>query len=159
MLFLLPLLLCLGPLHAEYLHIGQSFKAHDCASCAESLRRKLARDPGVESVNVDLRENVAAFDLKPGNKIRLRRIRDLVEQSGFEPEKAQVVVLGTASVERGIVTLGIAGADDSIRLRDPEARMREFITRKVEIKGVVERVMSRGARIDILDVREVRLVK
>jgi copper chaperone CopZ len=159
MRFLFPLFLCLGPLPAEYLRIEQSFGAMDCASCAEFIQKKLTRNPGVESVNVDRKKNVVTVVLKPGNKVRLRQIRDFVEQSGFQPKEAEVVVLGTASVERGITTLKIAESEDAIRLRDPDTRMREYITRKVEIKGQVEKVMSQGSRIDILEVREARVVK
>ncbi|MCC6389877.1 MAG: heavy-metal-associated domain-containing protein [Bryobacterales bacterium] len=159
MRFLFPLLLCLGPLPAEYLRIEQSFAAMDCASCAGFIQKKLARNPGVESVNVDRKKNVVTVALKPGNKVRLRQVRDFVEQSGFKPREAEVVVLGTASVERGITTLKIADSEDSIRLRDPDTRMREYITKKVEIKGMVESVMSQGSRIDILEVREAKVVK
>ncbi|HUQ95092.1 MAG TPA: heavy metal-associated domain-containing protein [Bryobacteraceae bacterium] len=152
---ILLILLSLAPLRAEYLRIEQDFGAMDCASCSEFIQNKLNKNQGVQSVEVDRKRNVVRVILKPGNTVRVRQVRDFVEQSGFKPKETRVTVRGVAWVDRGITTLKIPELNEAIRVRDEEMGLRMFYNKKVEVTGRIESVMSEGSRIDILVVEKV----
>jgi cation transport ATPase len=66
----------------------------DCASCAESVDRKLGRMRGVESARFDSARNVAALKLKDDNTVTMAAIRDALKSMGYTPEEANIVVHG-----------------------------------------------------------------
>ena len=66
----------------------------DCASCAESVDRKLGRMRGIESASFDATKNVATLKLKAENTLTLTAIRDALKSMGYTPEEARVSVQG-----------------------------------------------------------------
>ena len=66
----------------------------DCASCAESVDRKLSRMRGVASAKFDPTKNVAALKLQPENTLTLAAVRDALKSMGYTPEEARIVVHG-----------------------------------------------------------------
>ena len=66
----------------------------DCASCAESVDRKLSRMRGVASAKFDAAKNVATLKLQPENTLTLAAIRDALKSMGYTPEEASIVVHG-----------------------------------------------------------------
>lgn len=145
-------------LQAEFLKIELSYAGAECASCMQFIRTRLAKNAGVDGVDFDKAGGRLVVRLKPGNAVKFHQIRDLVQQSGFAVKQAQVAVRGIVKMDRGIASLRIPEPDQTIRLRDPDTLLREYVTRKVEIEGILEQVLSQGARIDIIEVRRAKLV-
>ena len=88
------MLLCLTPLAAELRTVDIRVSGLDCASCAESVDRKLGRMRGVESARFDAATNTASLRLKPDNTITLAAIRDALKSMGYTPQEATVIVQG-----------------------------------------------------------------
>jgi len=66
----------------------------DCASCAESIDRKLSRMRGVESASFNTVKSTAILKLKPENTVTLTAIRDALKALGYTPEEASILVRG-----------------------------------------------------------------
>jgi copper chaperone CopZ len=90
----------------------------DCASCAESVDRRLGRIRGVDSAKFDPSKSTASLKLKPENTVTLDAIRDALKSMGYTPEEASIVVNG--EVSGGILSMKhqknafqVEGASDS----------------------------------------------
>jgi copper chaperone CopZ len=75
----------------------------DCASCAESVDRKLSRMRGVESAKFDPAKNVAEIKLKHDNTLTLSAIRDVLKSMGYTPEEADILVHG--ELREGVLSM------------------------------------------------------
>jgi cation transport ATPase len=152
---ILPAFLILAaPLWAEFLRIEMAYGGMECASCARFIENKFARNPGVESVSVDGRKGAVILKLKPGNTVRLNQVRDFVQQSGFTPKESVVVVRGVAQVDRGYTNFKIDGLDQTVRLKDPETLLRQWIFKNVEITGVAQVITHEGQKIELIEVQK-----
>src|SRR5258708_17493935 len=109
------LLALLLPLRAEFLYVKLDVRNMDCATCLKSLEIGMKKTKGVEKVTVPP-ENGAEFDLKPGNKITLERLRDSIKAVGFTPLDAHVVVRGTPVTTDGRWHFQIEGLDKTYML-------------------------------------------
>ena len=145
------LLLASTCLNAEFLSIEQKFGAMDCASCATFVENKLARNRGVESVKIDAAAGVLTVKLKSGNSVRYSQVRDFVQQSGYKPEAATVVVRGVVSKTESGWTLEISGSKETLSV---EGKLRDSAGKEVELAGVIER--AAGKTVDTLSVASVR---
>jgi cation transport ATPase len=94
MKFALLSLICLLPASAQLRSVEIRVSGLDCASCAESVDRKLGRMRGVESASFDASKNIAIIKLKPENTVTLPGIRDTLKSMGYTPEEAKVSVAG-----------------------------------------------------------------
>ena len=94
MRFALLSLICILPATAQLRTIEIRVSGLDCASCAESVDRKLGRMRGVESAAFDAAKNVAVLKLKPDNTVTLTAIRDALKSMGYTPEEADVTAQG-----------------------------------------------------------------
>jgi copper chaperone CopZ len=130
--------------------VEQSFGGIDCASCADFVQKKLTTNPGIQSVQVDRKKGLLTVDLKPGNTVKLRQIRDLVQQSGFTPKDLRVTVIGTPVIDRGYTNFKIEGQPEMIRVRDKETYLRELGNRKSRVEAVIETATVDGNRMDFL---------
>jgi cation transport ATPase len=154
-LCLLPVFLILAaPAWAEFLRIELAYTGMECASCARFIENRFARNPGVESVAVDSKKSAVILKLKPGNTVRLNQVRDFVQQSGFTPKEALVVVRGVAQVERGYTNFKIGVLDQTVRLKDPETLLRQWIFKPVEITGAAKVITHEGQKIELIEVQK-----
>ncbi len=69
---------------------------------------------GVESVTVSLTEGRAKIRLKPGNTVRLSALRGAIEENGFTPREASVVVVGELKSAGGQRALVVTGTNESL---------------------------------------------
>lgn len=153
-----PLLLILaGVARAEFLRIEMGFGGMECASCSQFIENRFSRNPGVESVSIDKQKSAVILKLKPGNKVRLTQVRDFVQQSGFTPKDAQVVVRGVPEVEQGNTSLKIDGIG-TVRLEDPRALLRAWISKNVEITGKSRMITHEGQKAEVIEVEKAELV-
>src|SRR5262245_36137247 len=116
------LLLVAVGLHAEYLRIEQEFGGMDCASCANFVQGKLGKNPNVQSVTIDNKKGLLTVVLKPGNTMRVGQVRDFVQQSGYQPKDASVVVVGQAVMDRGRSKLKVS-EKETILVRDDDTEL------------------------------------
>ena len=103
MRFALLLVACVVPVAAQLQSVEIRVSGLDCASCAESIGRKLGRLRGVESASFDATKNTATLKLKPENTLTLAAIRDLLKSIGYTPEEANIVVRG--DLREGILSM------------------------------------------------------
>lgn len=159
MLRTLLLLVPLSLAHGEFLTIDMAFGGMECASCSQFIQGKFAKNPGIESVKIDNKAHLVALVLKPGNTVKISQVRDFVQQSGFTPKDAHVKLTGVASVEKGYTNFTIAGLNQTIRLRDNEANLREFISKKVVIEGLWQIITYNGEKLEVIDVEKAEKLK
>lgn len=144
-------LLAAVSLQAEYMRVEMDFGGMDCASCSDFIKNKLSKNPGVQSVEVDNKKGTLVVSLNAGNKVRFTQIRDFVEQSGYKINETRVSVLGQALMDIGRTKLKVA-ENETVFVKDPDARLREMITRKVLVTGKMMRVQSDNGMVDVLNV-------
>jgi cation transport ATPase len=87
-------LMCAAPAAAQLRSVEIRVSGLDCASCAESVDRRLGRMRGVESAKFDAARSTASIKLKPENTVTLPAIRDVLKSMGYTPEEANIVAAG-----------------------------------------------------------------
>lgn len=127
------------------------FGGMDCASCSDFIKNKLAKNPGVHSVEIDNKKGTLIVALNAGNTVRFSQIRDFVQQSGYKINETRLVVIGQAIADTGRTKLKIA-ENDVVFIKDPDAVLREMITRKVLVKGKFAKVQAENGPVDVLTV-------
>jgi copper chaperone CopZ len=66
---------------------------------------------GVESVEVSLERAAAAINLRPGNRITLSQLRQIIKNNGFTAKEATVTVVGMLTERGGKPALSVTGTD------------------------------------------------
>jgi copper chaperone CopZ len=66
---------------------------------------------GVESVDVSLERGAATIALRPGNRITLPQLRQIIRNNGFTAKDATVTVIGTVIERGGKPALSVTGTD------------------------------------------------
>jgi copper chaperone CopZ len=102
---------------------------------------------GVESVDVSLERASAAIRLRPGNRITLPQLRQIIKNNGFTAKEATVTVLGTLTDRGGKPALSVTGTDivwligpraaDDAAYADAMQRVKAQQTAPVEGAGTV----------------------
>lgn len=67
---------------------------------------------GVESVKVSLNEGQARIVLKPGNRVTLEQLRELIKRNGFTPRQASVSAEADVISYEGRMHVRIAGTNE-----------------------------------------------
>jgi copper chaperone CopZ len=142
-------ILLLAPLDAsaEMRRVQLSVLGMDCAICAHSLVIAARKVEGVESVEVSLERASMDIRLRPGNRITLGQLRQLVKNTGFAAKDATVTALGTLVDRSGKPALDVAGINtvwllvgDSKRAESLSDAIRGLPSKEagtVEVTGVV----------------------
>jgi|SRR5687767_15036418 len=86
---------------AEWLSVELIFRGTGCASCIESLPRRLGRMRGLESAEVDAERSALKLRLATGNRVRIELIRDQIEQDGTKVISGRVEGIGNITREQG----------------------------------------------------------
>jgi copper chaperone CopZ len=72
---------------AELLKVEQVVYGMDCAPCAYGLEKSLKKIAGVKEVTVSLNKGTATLELKPGNKVTVKKIKEVIRVNGFTPKR------------------------------------------------------------------------
>lgn len=93
---LLPLLLAaVLPAPAELRRMTVQFTPSECASCTQSLPERLSRIRGVSgSKLLDVKPPALDVEFAAGNRVRINRVREVIEQDGARWLKAEVEAAG-----------------------------------------------------------------
>jgi copper chaperone CopZ len=138
------------PLLAEFRQVEIKVSGLDCASCAESLPKVLARMRGVESAAMDDKAGLVTVKLKTGNKVALEDLRDKLKQAGYTPGDARIHATGALVSEEGKWRFQPAGLSRSYAVALPDA-WKPAADQAVEVDGT--------ASADLLKVTQIRKVK
>src|SRR5262245_30937843 len=66
---------------------------------------------GVESVDVSLERASVTLGLRPGNKITLPQLRQIIKNNGFTAKEATVTAVGSLTERGGKPALSVTGSD------------------------------------------------
>lgn len=75
------------------------------------MRVAVRKLEGVESVDVSLERGAATIALRPGNRITLPQLRQIIRNNGFTAKDATVTVIGTVIERGGKPALSVTGTD------------------------------------------------
>lgn len=110
------LLLLAAPLPAELLEADIHFQGTGCVTCAESLKPRLARIRGMQTVELDLDNSRIHLELEAGNRARLGPLRLRVTQDGTKILTMRAVAQGVAAEKDGAWIFTLAGPNEVLRL-------------------------------------------
>jgi len=68
--------------------------------------------PGVESVNVSLKQGLVSIAFKPGNTVTLQQVRKAIKDDAFTPKDARVVVVGQLTNANGKLEFKVSGTSE-----------------------------------------------
>lgn len=74
--------------------------------------------PGVDAVKVSLNEGAATLQLKPGSKVTLEQVREVIRKNGFSPKESRVKVAGEIIERNGHPALRVSGLDTVLLLEN-----------------------------------------
>ncbi len=140
------------------MRVEQAFGGMECASCADFIKNKLEKNPGVAAVQIDAKKGVVAVDLKPDGKVKPQLIRDWVQQSGYQIKTTTLTARGIVEMDRGVMRLNLDGTNKLVLL-DHEFLLREQFRKKVEITGVLEKAKLGDQSIEAVGVKTMKPVK
>jgi copper chaperone CopZ len=148
---------------AELRRVDLTVLGMDCATCAHGVRIAMEKLEGVESIQVSLERKAAEVRLRPGNRVRLSDLRQIIKHNGFKATDAAVVVSGLLVMREGSTALDVTGTGLAWKLeRDPgdprpydeaDRLLRAKPGSAVEIAGVVPEAV--GSEPDRLTVRSI----
>ncbi len=92
--------------------------------------------PGVESIKVSLSEGMAHIQLAPGNTVSLEQLRKAVNEQGFTPKEATVVVSGNLVLNGKQTVFKVSGSSDIYEI-DPTRAAKMKDKNAVTLKGLV----------------------
>ena len=100
-------------------------------TCAHVVHVALKKVTGVDSVEVSLNENVANVKLKPGNKVTVPQLWQIIHSAGYTPKSTTVVIRGELT---GKAQLKVLETGETIALTgDPK----KAAGQSIEIHGVM----------------------
>ena len=75
------------------------------------MRVAVRKLEGVDSVEVSLERASAAIVLRPGNRLTLPQLRQIIKNNGFVAKEATVTAVGTVIERGGKPALSVTGTD------------------------------------------------
>ena len=95
-------LLAVLPASAELKLLRIEFEPSDCVSCTQSLPERLGRIRGVTSARlIEGKPARLEVSFAAGNRVRIGRVRETIEQDGTKWVKAQVEASGVCEKKAG----------------------------------------------------------
>jgi copper chaperone CopZ len=71
---------------------------------------------GVDSVEVNLEQGVAAVKMKPGNTTPLKQVQAAITKNGFTMKQSSATITGTVVFDSGKTRLQVSGSNDVLDL-------------------------------------------
>lgn len=104
------LLVMVGALPAQFLEFQIRFDAGGCVSCAESLKGRMQRVRGIETVTVDLERGMIRLELAADNRVRLVPLMSRIEQGGARALETKLKAKGVVVEDGSGQKLELQGA-------------------------------------------------
>src|SRR6266568_6782829 len=106
-------------------------------TCAHIVNVALSKLPGVASVDVSLNNALATVKMKPGNKLSVRQLWQLLHEKGYTPKDTAVLVRGEllGSAERP--QLKVTGTGEVIALTGATSAASTRVGQTVVAQGVM----------------------
>jgi len=71
---------------------------------------------GVQDVRVSLKEGLTTLELKPGNRITVAKLREIIKNKGFVSRDAVIVAAGAELPNAGGAVFEVSGTGERLRL-------------------------------------------
>lgn len=104
------LLVLAGALPAQFLEFQIRFDAGGCVSCAESLKGRMQRVRGIETVTLDLERGMIHLELTADNRVRLVPLMSRIEQGGARALETKLKAQGVVVEDGSGQKLALQGA-------------------------------------------------
>ena len=102
------------------------------------MRVSLKAVSGVDSVDVSLKNGLAAVKMKPGNTTTLKQLNDAITRNGFTMKDSTAVVIGTVTSEGGKEMLRVSGSNDVLVLIPPSGQSAAAsVGKSVVVEGTI----------------------
>jgi copper chaperone CopZ len=108
------------PALGEFLEVRVGFEDGGCVPCVESLRGRLERVRGMQSVEISLEKGEIRMTLERGNRVRMGPLQSRIRQGGTKLTSFWVRALGTIVEEESGLTFLPEGLARNYRLEAPE---------------------------------------
>jgi mercuric ion binding protein len=107
-----------------------------CPFCAYGVEKKLKKVEGVKSIDIDIQKGIAILTVKDGGSINIAQVPGAIEDSGFTPDRIEIVVSGPVSRNsNGDIVMNIQDGTDSFILKgDPEG-IQGYLGSKARVAG------------------------
>ncbi len=99
-----------GALSAQFLEFQIRFDAGGCVSCAESLKGRMQRVRGIETVTLDLERGMIRLELAADNRVRLVPLMSRIEQGGARALETKLKAKGVVVEDGSGQKLELQGA-------------------------------------------------
>jgi copper chaperone CopZ len=112
-------------------------------TCAHVVHVALEKVAGVESVEVSLNQGLAIVKMKPGNRITVPQLWQIIHSQGYTPKATAVLVRGELTGTPGKAQLKVPETGEVIALAvdpkhaDASAAADKQIGRAVVLRGVM----------------------
>ena len=101
--------------------------------------------PGVESVNVSLKQGLVSITLKPGNTVTLEQVRKAIKNDAFAPKEARVVAVGELATAGGKLQFKIARTNEVFPVEPaPHALWRKQTGKPLLVNGIISEPTNRS---------------
>ncbi len=113
-------------------------------TCAHVVNVALKKTEGVDTVDVSLNKGLATVKLKPGNRVSIPQLWNLLHEKGYTPKTTVVLVKGEVENAAGTVRLKVTGTSDVLVLSaDPKfanafADAKTRTGQTVQVQGTME---------------------
>jgi hypothetical protein len=147
-----------APAVAQLMEVDIWYRDTGCASCAESLARRLQQMRGVEEASVGTTRIL--LRLAGENQVRLQQLRDFVEQGGNQIERVALKASGRAERQGGRWVLVDGRQEFPLDLRGKSEGVEENLSKAtlVQVEGEMEG-FALGAPLPPVRVRNLRFVR
>ena len=109
--------------------------------------------PGVESVNVSLKQGLVSITLKPGNTITLTQVRKAIKDDAFTPKEARVVAVGELAAANGRLRFKVAGTNEVFPVEPaPHALWQKQTGKPLLVNGIISEPTNRSDNTGILQI-------
>lgn len=117
------------------------------------MRVSVERLEGVESATVSLNEGRAVIQLKPGNTVSLKHVRESVERNGFTPQAANVTMRARVIAAGDKLQLAVSGPNETYEVAPtPHAvqigeDLKQYVGKTVVVEGSVPAPKNKGSAV------------
>lgn len=102
--------------------------------------------PGVESVNVSLKQGLVSIALKPGNTVTLEQVRKAIKDDAFTPKEARVVAVGELIPAGSGIRFKVAGTNEVFPVEStPHASWQKQTGNPLLVNGLISEPADRAA--------------
>ena len=82
----------------------------------------MQRVDGVQEVRVSLKDGLTILELKPGNRVTLSRLRQIIKNNGFVSKEAMLTAIGEEKTADGHHVFEVSGTGEQLTVASAPTR-------------------------------------